>query len=95
MKLQGGKLEAYGGSRAGIVCSYLYTYGGSLYATGDVYGIEVRTVYAFNPGNLPILASDEKDASVAEMDAGDIGDLEDNAKKKLTTSAKSPAPCSR
>lgn len=82
VKLQGGKLEAYGGSRAGIVCSYLYTYGGSLYATGDVYGIEVRTVYAFNPGNLPILASDEKDASVAEMDAGDIGDLEDNAKKK-------------
>ena len=82
VKLQGGKLEAYGGSRAGIVCSYLYTYGGSLYATGDVYGIEVRTVYAFNPGNLPILASDEKNASMAEMDAGDIGDIEDNAKKK-------------
>ncbi len=82
VKLQGGKLEAYGGSRAGIVCSYLYTYGGSLYATGDVYGIEVRTVYAFNPGNLPILASDEKDASMAEMDAGDIGDIQDNAKKR-------------
>lgn len=82
VKLQGGKLEAYGGSRAGIVCSYLYTYSGSLYATGDVYGIEVRTVYAFNPGNLPILASDEKDASVAEMDEGNIRDLEDNAKKK-------------
>ena len=82
VELQGGKLEAYGGSNAGIVCSYLYTYGGSLYATGDVYGIEMRTVYVGNPGNLAILASDEKDASVAEMDAGDIGDLKDNARKK-------------
>ena len=42
----------------------------------------MRTVYASNPGNLAILASDEKDASVAEMDAGDIGDLKYNAKKK-------------
>ena len=82
VELRGGKLEAYGGSNAGIVCSYLYTYGGSLYATGDVYGIEMRTVYAFNPGNLAILASDEKDASMAEMDAGDIGDIQDNVKKK-------------
>lgn len=82
VKLQGGKLEAYGGSRAGIVCSYLYTYGGSLYATGDVYGIELRTTYADNPGNLAILASDEKGASMAEMDAGGIGDIQDNAKKK-------------
>lgn len=82
VKLQGGKLEAYGGSRAGIVCSYLYTYGGSLYATGDIYGIELRTTYADNPGNLAILASDEKGASMAEMDAGDIGDIQDNAKKK-------------
>ncbi len=82
VELQGGKLEAYGGSNAGIVCSYLYTYGGSLYATGDVYGIEMRTMYAGNPGNLAILASDEKDASMAEMDAGDINDILDNAKKK-------------
>ena len=82
VELRGGKLEAYGGSRAGIVCSYLYTYGGSLYATGDVYGIEVRTMYAENPGNLAILASDEKNASKAEMDAGDIGDIQNNAKKK-------------
>ena len=80
--LQGGKLEAYGGSNAGIVCSYLYTYDGSLYATGDVYGIEMRTVYAGNPGNLAILASNEKDASMAEMDAGDIGDIQDNVRKK-------------
>ena len=33
-------------------------------------------------GNLAILASDEKDASMAEMDAGDIGDIQDNAKKR-------------
>ena len=82
VKLQGGKLEAYGGSNAGIVCSYLYTYGGSLYATGDDYGIGMRTAYAENPGNLAILASNEKDALMAEMDAGDIGDIKDNAKKR-------------
>ena len=81
VELQGGKLEAYGGSNAGIVCSYLYTYGGSLYATGDAYGIEMRTMFAGNPGKLPILASDERDASMAEMDAGDINDILDNAKK--------------
>lgn len=82
VELQGGKLEANGGSNAGIVCSYLYTYGGSLYATGDVYGIEMRTMYAYNPGNLAILSSNEKDAQKAEMDAGDIGEIQDNAKKK-------------
>ena len=82
MDLNGGKLEAYGGSNAGIVCSYLYTYGGSLYATGDEYGIGMRTMNVGNPGNLAILASDEKDALMAEMDAGDIGDIKDNAKKK-------------
>ena len=80
--LKGGKLEAYGGSNAGIVCSYLYTYSGSLYATGDKYGIELRTVYVGNEGDLAILASDEKGASRAEMDAGDIRDIKNNAKKK-------------
>ena len=82
VELLGGKLEAYGGSNAGIVCSYLYTYGGSLYATGDEYGIGMRTMNVGNPGNLAILASDEKEALMAEMDAGDIGDIKDNAKKK-------------
>lgn len=77
VELRGGKLEAYGGSNAGIVCSYLYTYGGSLYATGNKYGIEMRTTYAGNPGNLPILTSNEKDASMADMDVGDIGDIID------------------
>lgn len=81
VELHSGKLEAYGGSNAGIVCSYLYTYGGSLYTTGSDCGIEMRTMYAGNPGKLPILASDEKDASMAEMDAGDIDDILDNAKK--------------
>ena len=80
--LKGGKLEANGSSNAGIVCSYLYTYGGSLYATGDVYGIEMRTRYASNPGNLTILASDERDAQKAEMDEGKLGDINNNAKKK-------------
>lgn len=80
--LKSGKLEAYGGSNAGIVCSYLYTYSGSLYATGDKYGIELRTVYVGNEGDLAILASDEKGASRAEMDAGDIRDIKNNAKKK-------------
>mgnify|MGYP000280763758 CR=1 FL=1 len=82
VELRGGKLEAYGGSRAGIACSYLYTYGGSLYATGDDYGIRMETMYAGNPGNLTILASDERDASIAEMDAGDIDDILDMAKKR-------------
>lgn len=82
VELRGGKLEAYGGSNAGIVCSYLYTYGGSLYATGDKYGIEMRTTYAGNPGKLPILTSDERDASMAEMDEGNLGDINNNAKKK-------------
>ena len=82
VELRGGKLEAYGGSNAGIVCSYLYTFSGSLYATGSDCGIEMRTRNAGNPGNLAILASDEKDASMEEMDAGDIDDILDNAKKK-------------
>ena len=82
VELRGGKLEANGGSNAGIVCSYLYTHSGSLYATGSDCGIEMRTRYASNPGNLTILASDEKDASKADMDVGDIGDINGNAKKK-------------
>ena len=82
VELRGGKLEANGGSNAGIVCSDLYTYSGSLYATGSDCGIEMRTRNAGNPGNLAILASNEKNASMAEMDAGDIGEIQDNAKKK-------------
>ena len=85
VKLQGGKLEANGGSRAGIVCSYLYTYGGSLYATGDVYGIDMRTMNnAYNPGNLPILASDERDADLAAMDVSDMTDIQDNGSGNKT-----------
>ena len=82
VELRGSKLEAYGGSNAGIVCSYLYTYSGSLYATGSDCGIEMRTRNAGNPGNLAILASNEKEASMEDMDVGDIGDIQDNAKKK-------------
>ena len=81
--LKGGKLEAYGGVRSGLACSYLYARSGSIYATGGKYGIYAAVFRgAFNPGNLPILAPDERDASMAEMDVGDIGDINDNAYKK-------------
>ena len=81
--LKGGKLEANGGSRAGIVCSYLYARSGSIYATGGTYGIYAAVNRgAINLGNLPILASDERDASMAEMDEGNLDDINDNAKKK-------------
>lgn len=81
--LKGGKLEAYGGVRSGLVCSYLYARSGSIYATGGEYGIYAAVNRgACNPGNLPILASDERDAQKAEMDEGNLGDINDNAKKK-------------
>ena len=83
VNLKGGSLEAYGGVRSGLACSYLYARSGSIYATGGRYGI-YAAVYrgACNPGNLPILASDERDAQKAEMDSSDIGDINDNAPKK-------------
>ena len=81
--LKGGKLEAYGGVRSGLACSYLYARSGSIYATGGKYGIYAAVFRgAFNPGNLPILASDERDASMAEMDEGNLDDINDNAYKK-------------
>lgn len=81
--LKGGSLEAYGGVRSGLACSYLYARSGSIYATGGRYGIYAAVFRgAFNPGNLPILASDERDAQKAEMDSSDIGDINDNAPKK-------------
>ena len=81
--LKGGSLEAYGGVRSGLACSYLYARSGSIYATGGEYGIYAAVFRgACNPGNLPILASDEKDASMAEMDEGNLDDINDNAYKK-------------
>lgn len=81
--LKGGSLEAYGGVRSGLACSYLYARSGSIYATGGKYGIYAAVFRgAFNPGNLPILASDERDASMAEMDEGNLDDINDNAYKK-------------
>lgn len=83
VELKGGSLEAYGGVRSGLACSYLYARSGSIYATGGEYGIYAAVFRgAFNPGNLPILASDERDAQKAEMDSSDIGDINDNAPKK-------------
>lgn len=81
--LKGGSLEAYGGVRSGLACSYLYAHSGSIYATGGRYGIYAAVSRgACNPGNLPILASDEKNASKAEMDSSDIDDINNNALKK-------------
>ena len=81
--LKGGSLEAYGGVRSGLACSYLYARSGSIYATGGKYGIYAAVFRgAYNLGNLPILASDERDAQKAEMDSSDIDDINDNAKKK-------------
>ena len=83
VNLKGGSLEAYGGVRSGLACSYLYARSGSIYATGGKYGIYAAVFRgAFNPGNLPILASDEKNASMAEMDEGNLDDINDNAYKK-------------
>lgn len=81
--LKGGSLEAYGGVRSGLACSYLYARSGSIYATGGKYGIYAAVFRgACNPGNLPILASDERDAQKAEMDEGNLDDINDNAYKK-------------
>lgn len=81
--LKGSSLEAYGGVRSGLACSYLYAHSGSIYATGGRYGIYAAVSRgACNPGNLPILASDERDAQKAEMDSSDIDEINDNALKK-------------
>ena len=83
VNLKGGSLEAYGGVRSGLACSYLYARSGSIYATGGTYGIYAAVNRgAINLGNLPILASDEKNAPMAEMDEGNLDDINDNAKKK-------------
>ena len=91
--LKGGSLEAYGGVRSGLACSYLYARSGSIYATGGVYGIYAAVFRgAYNLGNLDILASDEKDAQLAEMDSSDIDDINDNAKKKTCYIGKVTGP---
>lgn len=72
LKLNGGKLEAYGGSNAGIACTLLETTSGSLYATGDDYGICMyRPNYGAAVNNLTILVSKERDAEPAYMDVSD------------------------
>ena len=72
LKLNGGKLEAYGGKNAGIACTLLQTTSGSLYATGDDYGICMyRPNYGAAVNNLTILVSKERDAEPAYMDVSD------------------------
>ena len=68
LKLNGGNLEAYGGKNAGIACTLLQTTSGSLYATGDDYGICMyRPNYGAAVNNLTILVSKERDAEPAEV----------------------------
>ena len=72
LKLNGGKLEAYGGKNAGIACTLLQTTSGSLYATGDDYGICMyRPNYGAAVNKLTILVSKERDAEPAYMDVSD------------------------
>ena len=72
LKLNGGNLEAHGGENAGIACTLLQTTSGSLYATGDDYGICMyRPNYGAAVNNLTILVSKERDAEPAYMDVSD------------------------
>ena len=72
LKLNGGKLEAYGGKNAGIACTLLQTTSGSLYATGDDYGICMyRPNYGAAVNKLTILVSKERDAEPAYMEVSD------------------------
>ena len=70
LKLNGGKLEAHGGENAGIVCALLETTSGSLYATGDDYGISMYYPYFYGSdvNKLDILVSKERDVEPADMD---------------------------
>ena len=72
LKLDGGNLEAHGGENAGIVCALLETTSGSLYATGDDYGICMyRPNYGAAANNLTILVSKGRDAEPADMDVSE------------------------
>ena len=72
LKLNGGKLEAYGGKNAGIACTLLQTTSGSLYATGDDYGICMyRPNYGAAVNKLTILVSKERDVEPAYMEVSD------------------------
>lgn len=73
LKLNGGNLEAHGGENAGIVCALLETTSGSLYATGDDYGISMYYPYSYGSAvnELDILVSKERDVEPADMDVGD------------------------
>ena len=68
LKLNGGKLEAYGGSNAGIACAILQTMSGSLYATGKDYGISMYRPcsYGATVNKLTILVSKGRDAEPAD-----------------------------
>ena len=73
LKLNGGKLEAYGGSNAGIACAILQTTSGSLYATGDDFGISMYRPSSYDAAvnKLTILVSNKGDADPAVMESAD------------------------
>ncbi len=73
LKLNGGNLEAHGGENAGIVCALLETTSGSLYATGDDYGISMYRPYSYGAAvnKLTILVSNKGDADPAVMESAD------------------------
>lgn len=87
LKLNGGNLEAHGGENAGIVCALLETTSGSLYATGDDYGISMYYPYFYGSDvNKPdILVSNKKDADIAEMESSDEKAIKNASRGKFGT----------
>ena len=87
LKLNGGNLEAHGGENAGIVCALLETTSGSLYATGDDYGISMYYPYFYGSdvNKLDILVSNKKDADIAEMESSDEKAIKNASRGKFGT----------
>lgn len=87
LKLNGGNLEAHGGENAGIVCALLETTSGSLYATGDDYGISMYYPYFYGSdvNKLDILVSNKKDADIAEMGSSDEKAIKNASRGKFGT----------
>lgn len=87
LKLNGGKLEAHGGENAGIVCALLETTSGSLYATGDDYGISMYYPYFYGSdvNKLDILVSNKKDADISEMESSDEKAIKNASRGKFGT----------
>ena len=87
LHMTGGSLEARGGKNAGIVCSALETNttSGSLYATGEDYGISMYSPYYYGDAvnQMSILISSVRDAEPADMDVGDVDAIKDSEQKSV------------